>query len=93
MRKIVLLFSLLVSSFILHSQRIPNDEIKDLINTFKNNIRKPYKDIRWYYTDESERRHKDPWLEKTGPTAEHARYKDAVIKLRKINHAYYLGQI
>lgn len=74
------------------SQKTSNDEIKALIQSFKNDIRGPYKDIRWFCTDGSERQPKDPCPDNIGPGVQHARYKDAVVKLGKTNHIY-LGQI
>ncbi|SDI24342.1 PEP/pyruvate-binding domain-containing protein [Winogradskyella thalassocola] len=89
---IVLSFFLLGFSTIVCSQSVSNDQIKDLISTYKNDVRGPYKDIRWFCTDGSLRQPKDPCPENIGPGVQHARYKDAVVNLGKTNHIY-LGQI
>ena len=74
------------------SQSLRSDEIKDLIQLYKTDVRGPYKDIRWFCTDGSVRQPKDPCPDNIGPGVQHARYKDAVINLGKTNHIY-LGQI
>lgn len=89
---IVLSFFLLGFSTIMCSQSVSNDQIKDLITSYKNDVRGPYKDIRWFCTDGSLRQPKDPCPENIGPGVQHARYKDAVVNLGKTNHIY-LGQI
>ncbi|RED43428.1 pyruvate phosphate dikinase-like enzyme [Winogradskyella eximia] len=89
---IVLSFFLLGFSTFVCSQSVSNDQIKDLITTYKNDVRGPYKDIRWFCTDGSLRQPKDPCPENIGPGVQHARYKDAVVNLGKTNHIY-LGQI
>ncbi|WP_179020246.1 PEP/pyruvate-binding domain-containing protein [Winogradskyella forsetii] len=93
MKKNILLFYLSLGSVIFgFSQSRSNDQIKELIQTYKNDVRGPYKDIRWFCTDGSLRQPKDPCPEKIGPGLQHARYKDAVVNLGKTNHIY-LGQI
>ncbi|EPR71928.1 Phosphoenolpyruvate synthase [Winogradskyella psychrotolerans RS-3] len=89
---IVLSLFLLGFSTFVCSQSVSNDQIKDLISTYKNDVRGPYKDIRWFCTDGSLRQPKDPCPENIGPGVQHARYKDAVVNLGKTNHIY-LGQI
>ncbi|WP_040253938.1 PEP/pyruvate-binding domain-containing protein [Psychroserpens mesophilus] len=74
------------------SQSLRSDEIKDLIQLYKTDVRGPYKDIRWFCTDGSVRQPKDPCPDNIGIGVQHARYKDAVINLGKTNHIY-LGQI
>ncbi|MEH6514876.1 MAG: phosphoenolpyruvate synthase, partial [Maribacter arcticus] len=68
------------------------DNIKALIEKYKNDIRGPYKDIRWFCTDGSVRQPKDPCPDNIGPGVQHARYKDEVVTLGKSNHIF-LGQI
>lgn len=87
----LLLLTLGFTAF-LASQSKSNDEIKSLIQTYKTDLRGPYKDIRWFCTDGSLRQPKDPCPENIGPGVQHARYKDDVVKLGKTNHIY-LGQI
>ena len=89
---ILLLFMSVGSTFFMFSQSASNDQIKELIQTSKNDVRGPYKDIRWFCTDGSVRQPKDPCPENIGPGVQHARYKDAVVNLGKTNHIY-LGQI
>ena len=72
--------------------QIPIDQIENLIVKYKNDIRGPYKDIRWFCADGSVRQPKDPCPETIGPGVQHARYKDDVVALGKSNHVY-LGQI
>ena len=64
----------------------------EIIAAYKNDIRGPYKDIRWFCTDGSLRQPKDPCPDNIGPGVQHARYKDAVVALGKSNHIF-LGQI
>ena len=85
-------FSLFLFSSSSFAQKLDNQYIKEQIQLFKNDIRGPYKDIRWFCTDGSIRAPKDPCPDNIGPGVQHARYKDAVIALRKNNHIF-LGQI
>ena len=73
-------------------QKLGNEEIKDLINSYKKDIRGPYKEIRWFCTDGSIRQPKDPCPDNIGPGVQHATYKSSVIDLGKSNHLF-LGQI
>ena len=68
------------------------EKISKQITAYKNDIRGPYKDIRWFCTDGSIRQPKDPCPDDIGPGVQHARYKDEVVALAKENHIY-LGQI
>ena len=79
------------SAFVL-AQKLSPEQIKEQIALYKNDIRGPYKDIRWFCKDGSIRQPKDPCPENIGPGAQHARYKDAVEALAKTNHIF-LGQI
>ena len=76
----------------LWSQKLTPDAINTQIETYKNDLRGPYKDIRWFCTDGSIRQPKDPCPDNIGPGWQHARYKDAVVDLGKSNHIF-LGQI
>ena len=71
---------------------VPNAKINNQIIGFKNDIRGPYKDIRWFCNDGSIRTPKDPCPDNIGPGVQHARYKDEVVALGKEQHIY-LGQI
>ncbi len=92
--KNIFLISLLFlfSSEISFSQTISDEKINEQITSYKNSIRGPYKDIRWFCTDGSLRQPKDPCPENIGPGVQHARYKDEVVSLGKSNHIF-LGQI
>ena len=87
---IILLFLLTIEYGF--SQKMSNEKITELITSYKNSIRGPYKDIRWFCTDGSLRQPKDPCPENIGPGVQHARYKDEVISLGETNHIF-LGQI
>ena len=72
--------------------QISPDQIRSLVVKYQNDIRGPYKDIRWFCTDGSIRQPKDPCPENIGVGVQHARYKDEVVALGISNHIY-LGQI
>lgn len=78
--------------FLISAQRINNKLVENSISAYKNDIRGPYKDIRWFCADGSIRAPKDPCPENIGPGVQHARYKDEVTSLGKNQHIY-LGQI
>ena len=86
----VVLFTAVHISF--SQSPLSDDNIKALVDKYKNDIRGPYKDIRWFCTDGSVRQPKDPCPDDIGPGVQHARYKDEVIALGKSNHIF-LGQI
>ncbi len=73
-------------------QKKDDKEIAGLITNLKQDIRGPYKDIRWFCTDGSIRQPKDPCPDEIGPGVQHARYRDDVLALVKSNHIH-LGQI
>ena len=93
MKKQILLSGVIFffSAFVL-AQKFSPQQIKEQIAIYKNDIRGPYKDIRWFCNDGSIRQPKDPCPENIGPGAQHARYKDEVEALGKTNHVF-LGQI
>ncbi|MGJ8743903.1 PEP/pyruvate-binding domain-containing protein [Polaribacter sp.] len=93
MKKIISL-SIILIAFISNgfSQKISTEEIVQQILQYKKDLRGPYKDIRWFCTDGSLRQPKDPCPNIIGPGVQHARYKDAVVTLGKMNNIY-LGQI
>lgn len=74
------------------SQNLNNQYIKEQIALYKNDVRGPYKDIRWFCTDGSVRAARDPCPDNIGPGVQHARYKDVVESIGKKNHIF-LGQI
>ncbi|MGB5420378.1 MAG: phosphoenolpyruvate synthase, partial [Algibacter sp.] len=91
MKKLALIvfLSFISNSF---SQKLSNEHISKQIIQYKNDVRGPYKDIRWFCTDGSIRQPKDPCPDNIGPGFQHARYKDDVVSLAKSNQIY-LGQI
>lgn len=93
MKKILLTITLLIFVFSAAvAQKVTDRQIADQVALYKNDVRGPYKDIRWFCTDGSIRQPKDPCPKEIGPGVQHARYKDAVVNLGKSNHIY-LGQI
>lgn len=74
------------------SQKVTDEKIAELIVAYKNDVRGPYRDIRWFCTDGSIRQPKDPCPDNIGPGVQHARYKDNALALNKSNHIFF-GQI
>ncbi|MBC2838553.1 PEP/pyruvate-binding domain-containing protein [Robiginitalea sp. SC105] len=74
------------------AQQLDNEAVRALVTSYKNDIRGPYRDIRWFCTDGSIRAPKDPCPEEIGPGVQHARYKESVLALAASNQVY-LGQI
>ena len=89
---LILSFCFLIVCSITYAQKLSNEKIQDQISQYKNSIRGPYKDIRWFCTDGSIRQPKDPCPDDIGPGLQHARYKDEVVALGASNHIF-LGQI
>ncbi|KKL96764.1 hypothetical protein LCGC14_1841210, partial [marine sediment metagenome] len=91
-----LLIAFLLACFIIPTaiaqKKVDNAELAAKINFYKNDIRGPYKDIRWFCTDGSVRAPKDPCPSDIGPGLQHARYKDDVETIAK-NYHIYLGQL
>ena len=83
---------ILLSVIIVHQVAAQNEQITTKIEAYKNDIRGPYKDIRWFCNDGSVRAPKDPCPDNIGPGVQHARYKDEVVALGNEKHIY-LGQI
>ena len=93
MKKIILVCILVgLNSNLLFSQKITDNYIKEQIAIYKNELRGPYKDIRWFCKDGSVRMPKEPCPDSIGPGVQHARYKDIVENIGKKNHVF-LGQI
>ncbi len=87
-----LFFYLQALGFGLAQEKYTAAQLQTKITAYKNDIRGPYRDIRWFCTDGSIRQPKDPCPDNIGPGVQHARYKDEVISIGKMNHIY-LGQI
>jgi len=90
-RYLVLILTI-ISFFIKAQEPKTNREIASQIELWKNDLRGPYKDIRWFCSDGSIRLPKDPCPPQFGPGTQHARYKDAAIDLGVSNHLFF-GQI
>lgn len=87
------LIFLFIGSLVAQEKAVsPIAEVIKQIADYKNDIRGPYRDIRWFCTDGSIRAPKDPCPDNIGPGVQHARYKEAVETLGKEHHIY-LGQI
>ncbi len=91
-KQVLFCFLLGVFSIATFSQNFSNQFIKDQIGVYKNELRGPYKDIRWFCKDGSVRDPKDPCPKEIGPGVQHARYRDVVENIGKKNHVF-LGQI
>ncbi len=92
-KSIVFLFSfVLAATFGQEQETFSATDLETKVTAYKNDIRGPYRDIRWFCTDGSIRQPKDPCPPEIGPGVQHARYKDEVIAIGKRNHIY-LGQI
>lgn len=91
-KKFLFSLTLLFSFLFVFAQKVGDEQIKKQIEQYKNDVRGPYKDIRWFCGDGSIRQPKDPCPDNIGPGVQHARYKDAVVALGKSNNIY-LGQI
>lgn len=79
---------MILPAFIL-AQKADNNQIKEMVQKFKNDPKGPYKDIRWFCKDGTTRPPQERCPE---PGVQHARYKDEVVNLGNTNHIY-LGQI
>jgi hypothetical protein len=90
--KLIIICCLFFSVFTLVAQEIPVDQIKDQIESYKNDQRGPYYRIKWFCKDGSIRDPKDPCPENIGPGIQHATYKQEVEALAKKHHIY-LGNI
>ncbi len=86
------LIGIFFCSLAMGQKKIDNEDLKRQVSQFKNDIRGPYKDIRWFCNDGSVRQPKDPCPAEIGPGLQHARYKDAVVAIGKDHHIYF-GQL
>ncbi|NJB71896.1 hypothetical protein GGR42_002358 [Saonia flava] len=81
-----------ISFFLSSQEKVDNVKLRSDVLSYKNDIRGPYKDIRWFCTDGSVRAPKDPCPDNIGPGVQHARYKDEVVNTGN-KYGIYLGQI
>ncbi len=86
--KKTILFVLLISSLIGFSQEFSDDRIKEMISTYRELDRGPYKSINWFCPDGSVRDAKDPCPKEIGEGIQHASYRPEVKKLAEKRHIY-----
>ena len=86
--KKTLSFILLISMLVSYSQEFSDDKIKDMISTYRELDRGPYKSINWFCPDGSVRDAKDPCPKEIGEGIQHASYRPEVKKLAQERHIY-----
>ncbi|MEZ4825263.1 MAG: PEP/pyruvate-binding domain-containing protein [Bacteroidia bacterium] len=92
MNRVFILFCILgLTNLLAPAQPVDNQQVTKLIQTYKSDIRGPYRDIRWFCNDGEIRMPKDPCPDNPGGV-QRARYKEEVISLGQKNHIF-LGQI
>ncbi|TMM28651.1 phosphoenolpyruvate synthase [Polaribacter aestuariivivens] len=94
MKKTTLLYSicLLLFTTTITAQKKSNNSIKELIESYKKDIRGPYYRIKWFCKDGSVRDAKDPCPDSIGGGIQHASFKQSALDLRKTNHLFF-GEI
>ncbi|GAA5522609.1 hypothetical protein LQ318_12720 [Aliifodinibius salicampi] len=90
LKRALLFFLVFFLSSQLHAQKVENGSIQERIEAYKQDVRGPYKDLRWFCPDGSVVPPKERCPERGGK--QRARYKDEVVALQKSNHIF-LGQI
>jgi rifampicin phosphotransferase len=85
-------FLALMCTCTVFAQPKDNEAIKKMIATYKQDMRGPYKDIRWYCADGSYAEPRVGCATQNKNNLQRARYKDEVEALGRTNHVY-LGQI
>lgn len=73
----------------LTAQQVDNLNLSEIIGRYKNDLKGPYKDIRWFCNDGSTVPASERCPE---PGVQRARYKDEVLSIARTNHLF-LGQI
>ncbi|MGY8910623.1 MAG: PEP/pyruvate-binding domain-containing protein, partial [Flavobacteriales bacterium] len=84
-----LLFFLTVS--FTNAQELSTSKIKDLVESYKEDVRGPYYRIKWFCEDGSVRDAKDPCPDKI-EGIQHASFKTSALELRQTNHLFF-GEI
>ncbi|MTE26028.1 PEP/pyruvate-binding domain-containing protein [Winogradskyella ouciana] len=92
MKASIVLIACLSICFNINAQELSNSQIKDLIKTYKSDIRGPYHRIKWFCEDDSIREARDPCPDSIGGGIQHATFKESALNLRKTN-SLYLGEI
>ena len=87
--KFLIIYCLFLSVSTLFAQEIPVDQIKNQIESYKNDQRGPYYRIKWFCKDGSIRDPKDPCPQNIGPGIQHATYKKEVETLAQKHHIYF----
>ncbi|WP_299671078.1 PEP/pyruvate-binding domain-containing protein [uncultured Polaribacter sp.] len=72
-----------------NAQEKTTEEVKQLIDTYKRDIRGPYYRIKWFCKDGSIRDPKDPCPDAIGGGIQHASFKGSALDLRKSNHLFF----
>ncbi|AEH02298.1 PEP/pyruvate-binding domain-containing protein [Lacinutrix sp. 5H-3-7-4] len=75
-----------------NAQQRTTKQIKNLIETYKNDPRGPYHRIKWFCKDGTEREPRDPCPDDIGGGIQHAAFKTTALDLRKTNNLYF-GEI
>ncbi|MGB5982552.1 MAG: PEP/pyruvate-binding domain-containing protein [Nonlabens sp.] len=84
----LLLFSLLMCMLAANSQEYSDAKIKEMISTYRQLDRGPYKSINWFCPDGSVRESKDPCPKSIGEGIQHASYRNEVKDLAKKRNIY-----
>ncbi|TYP98183.1 pyruvate phosphate dikinase-like enzyme [Tenacibaculum adriaticum] len=92
MHKKILLLILFISCSFLEAQEQSTNQIVNLIKQYKNDLRGPYKSIKWYCKDNTERAPRDPCPDSIGGGIQHASFKESALNLRESNHLFF-GEI
>ena len=91
-KKTLLILFVLLVSYNVKSQELSSQDIKQLVESYKKDIRGPYYRIKWFCEDGTIREPKDPCPDSIGGGIQHATFKESALKLRKSNHLYF-GEI
>ncbi|NNE31096.1 MAG: phosphoenolpyruvate synthase [Winogradskyella sp.] len=76
----------------LSAQKLSDTQVKNLVESYKNDIRGPYYRIKWFCEDGTIRDPKDPCPDDIGGGIQHASFKESALKLRESNNLYF-GEI
>ena len=87
--KLLIIYGFFLSVITLTAQEIPVDQLKNQIDSYKNDQRGPYYRIKWFCQDGSIRDPKDPCPKNIGPGIQHATYKSEVETLAQKHHIYW----
>ena len=88
---IYIVIGLLISQNLV-AQRLTDNELKSLVETYKNDVRGPYYRIKWFCKDGTIREPRDPCPDDIGGGIQHASFKESALNLRISNNLYF-GEI